>query len=68
MEAMNRFASVTTEEIKEKKTNNICSKNTIKANRKAAKIIKDYLTEKNMNPNFEKRNWTIFMLFLLEYF
>ena len=52
MEATNRFASVTTEEIKEKKTN-ICSKNTIKANRKAAKMIKDYLTEKSMNPNFE---------------
>ena len=25
----------------------------MKANRKTARMIKDYLTEKNMNPNFE---------------
>ena len=48
-----RFASATEDEIREKKTN-INSKNTLKANKKAARILRDYLIEKNLDPAFEK--------------
>ena len=48
-----RFASATKEEIKEKKSN-INSKNTLKSNKSAAKILQDYLIEKKMDAEFEK--------------
>ena len=48
-----RFASVSYEELNEKRKN-INSKNTIAANVKAAKMLRDYLLEKDMDPKFEQ--------------
>ena len=48
-----RFASVSEEELTEKRRN-INSKNTLAANTKAAKMLRDYMLEKDLNPEFEK--------------
>ena len=52
-EARPRFASVSKEQLNEKRRN-INSKNTIAANLKAAKMLRDYLLEKDLDPEFEK--------------
>ena len=39
-----------------RKNNNINSKNTLKSDKTAARILKDYLVEKDMDADFEKLN------------
>jgi len=46
-----RFASVSKEELTEKRRN-VNSKNTLAANTKAAKMLRDYMLEKDLNPEF----------------
>ena len=46
------FASLTVEEVKDKKKT-INAKTTLKANDKAAKLLRDYLGEKGMEQNID---------------
>ena len=51
-----RFSNATEDEIKERKNNNINRKNILKSDKTAARILKDYLVEKDMDADFENLN------------